>query len=742
MTQSKGRWIQSLVRYENHFTWGANAGISITALVVLYGLAEGAPTLPPWLGWLHISIVMWLGWTAFHCLVFIVASLFALLRLPIPRLFSAHAICFVCGVAAGWAQASISLEGAIAVSLIYVLIAITSGSAIAMLIMDKHRVPALLYATLAGITAVGGFVWLYGPGASVFPPETEHHVVSQQVLLPDNPAASGGYEVKYFTYGSGSDLHRKEFADDVDIISKSVDASFFLDEFNEMRKIFWGFGADALPLNGRVWMPQGTGPFPLALIVHGNHHMEYFSDEGYAYLGELLASRGMIVVSVDENFINYSNWSGSVDPDMTVRAWLLLQHMDWIAEMNNNEEHDFFEKVDLQHVAFMGHSRGGQAAALAASFDQFFEHSDVFTSPENGRPYTVRSVVAIAPIDRSVDKKYVNLSNVNYFVLQGSMDADVNVFYGSRQYERVSWDDEGEYFKSSLYIQGANHGQFNTQWGTGDVSAPVHLLLNRKDMLSGDDQREVAKLFISAFLEATLLGNDAYQPLFTDYRQAVEWLPSTTYLQRYENSEFVPIARYDEDKRKDTTTIQGGNISAFGLRTWSEQTILDREGDSLLNDAVLIDWDGKTQAWYEINIANVIAPSLEHQHEAWLAFDLANANLERETRNQTMSDVWLEIQTDDGDVFRRRLSELATFPPVIHSRFTKSVLFEKWVRKGKLGDSAEISMQTFIIPLSTFGADSQLSTGKLSRIRFLFPQGSEGKIILDNIGIYPQTNFP
>ena len=40
---------------------------------------------------------------------------------------------------------------------------------------------------------------------------------------------------------------------------------------------------------------EGAGPFPLVLIVHGNHDMAEFSDPGYEYLGELLASRGFIL---------------------------------------------------------------------------------------------------------------------------------------------------------------------------------------------------------------------------------------------------------------------------------------------------------------------------------------------------------------------------------------------------------------------------------------------------------------
>ena len=76
-----------------------------------------------------------------------------------------------------------------------------------------------------------------------------------------------------------------------------------------VRERYWGFDLSEAPLNGLVWAPVGEGPFPLVLIVHGNHSMVDVSDPGYAYLGELLASRGFIVVSVDENYINGS-WSG------------------------------------------------------------------------------------------------------------------------------------------------------------------------------------------------------------------------------------------------------------------------------------------------------------------------------------------------------------------------------------------------------------------------------------------------
>src|SRR5690606_21754269 len=99
------------------------------------------------------------------------------------------------------------------------------------------------------------------------------------------------------------------------------------------------------------------------------------SDEGYAYLGELLASRGFIAVSVDQNFLNHSTWEntlGSISDNMILRAWMLLQHLDAIGEMNHSAGNPFTGKVDMERIALMGHSRGGQASALAAAFERFF----------------------------------------------------------------------------------------------------------------------------------------------------------------------------------------------------------------------------------------------------------------------------------------------------------------------------------------------------------------------------------
>ncbi len=149
-------------------------------------------------------------------------------------------------------------------------------------------------------------------------------------LNAPNPAQPGSYAVKTLFYGSGHDLRRPEYRTQVAIRTNTVDASPFFKDFKgwkaNLRKRYWGFGMDKLPLNGRVWYPEGAGPFPLVLMVHGNHDMSEFSDPGYAYLGELMASRGFILASIDENFLN-SGLFNDPPKQQAVRGWMLLEHL-------------------------------------------------------------------------------------------------------------------------------------------------------------------------------------------------------------------------------------------------------------------------------------------------------------------------------------------------------------------------------------------------------------------------------
>ncbi len=474
--------------------------------------------------------------------------------------------------------------------------------------------------SIAGIVTGVGTVaylmyWLFNPGFealeyrnAALEATTGGEASIPLLSLPD-PATPGSYPVLTLTYGSGDDIRRNEFGRDADLITATVDGRPFLSAWSGRsgteRKDFWGFDRDQLPLQGRVWYPDGDGPFPLVLIVHGNHSMYEYSDPGYQYLGELLASRGFILVSVDENFIN-----GGIRQENDARGWLLLEHLaqwerwnagveaaggeevegdttegeaaldeevegvDESAPPADAEPNPFLGRVDMGRIGLIGHSRGGEAVAVAAAFNTLPYYPDDATVPFD-YDFDIGAVVAIAPVMGQYQPggRYTDLHDVNYFVIHGANDGDVSSFSGAGQYEHVWFSGDVYRFKSSVYVMGANHGQFNQVWGDHDSGPPRGRSLSTRSLIPAEQQRQVAEVYISAFLEATLHGEEGYLPLFADARTGADWLPDTAYLVEFDDARSLKVATFDEDVDVTTATIPGGRTWAENLNVWREQQV-------------------------------------------------------------------------------------------------------------------------------------------------------------------------
>ena len=418
----------------------------------------------------------------------------------------------------------------------------------------------------------------------------------------ESPATTGIYKVKTLFYGSGKDKHRDQFGENVDIKTDSIDGVAFLDNWKGMsgwwRTNYWGFDLRSLPLNARVWYPEGEGPFPLVLIVHGNHSMQDYSDVGYGYLGELLASRGMIVASVDENFLNYAwsdEFSDGLNGENDARGWVLLEHLRQWHEWNEDVESPFFQKVDTDNLSLIGHSRGGEAVGHAALMNTLPYYSDD-ASIKLDYNFNIKSIIAIAPVDGQYQPggTRTKLKNINYFVIHGAQDADVNSYAGNNQFDRISFTDDVYRFKAGLYVYGANHGQFNTSWGDNDAGIAFKKLLNLKQLMSGEDQREIAKVYISAFLETTLRGQKEYLPLFTDVRAGKKWLPETIYLSQFEDSNSDFFATFEEDFDVTTMTKDSIEASSSNLTVWKEKRI-PMKWNSKTSRGLFLGWHYKNE---------------------------------------------------------------------------------------------------------------------------------------------------
>ncbi|MDR2931560.1 MAG: hypothetical protein LBV27_00470 [Oscillospiraceae bacterium] len=412
-----------------------------------------------------------------------------------------------------------------------------------------------------------------------------------------DPSVPGSYSYStqyYATAGQKLDPYPGQTA----IPSRTVDASELVEGWSDIRKSRLGFEADALPLNGQVWMPEGEAPFPLTLIVHGNHESGDRSDSGYAYLGELLASRGIIAVSVDENFLNSSILYDALllaglQDENDARAFVLLEHLRQWYDWNADAASSFYGKVDFDNVALIGHSRGGEAVALAAAF------AGLFVSPDNGGvrfdyPFQIKSVVAIAPVHRQHDPAGLEaeLKGVNYMVLHGGNDMDVSNFSGANMYRRADVSDSG--IKAQVWMQYANHGQFNGTWGANDTPGLMNFAYNRRLLMPEEEQQQAAKVFIGAFLESTLHGKEEYNALFRDFAQGGEWLPPARYITDYVDSETVMLDSYDGGYDLTASTSGVAAYSAQGFDGWTQAVLPGKWENS--NRVLTLTWGSEEYA--------------------------------------------------------------------------------------------------------------------------------------------------
>lgn len=554
-------------------------------------------------------------------------------------------------------------------------------------------------------------------------------------LLTDlkDPSQRGTYEVRKFTYGSGTNKKRPEFGEKVDYKSEVVNGKYILPQWKkeqaEKRSDYWGFDVGEWPLNGIVYMPVGKGPFPVVLIAHGNHNMEEYSDPGYGYLGELLASRGYITVSVDENYINGS-WAGDFrGKELPARAWLLLKHLEQWRAWNEDSTHELSGKADLSQIALIGHSRGGEAVPIAAAFNTLTHFPDDAREKFNFN-FGIKSVIAIAPTDYRYDRR-VRIENVDFLGLQGSYDSDEDSFYGLRQLQRTDFTDANFHLKAGVYIHGANHGQFNSIWGQHDSGFPGNLFLNTKPMISGEDQRKYAEVLISAFLETSIRGNEEYAAVFRDLRTAKKWLPeSTLALSLYEDTKIDYWADFEEDI--ELTTTSNGRVTSEGFDIWGEDYLQFRAGLHQENHALTLGWIKDSipeQASYTIQFDSVLSLSKND----FLTFSIGSGDpaLLGDVKDDSLKNHLVIVLTDSlGKKSSVALSDYKLVAPRLKIRFLKT----KKLTTSRYKNEWEPVLETMFVPLNAF-AKEELDLGKISSVSIEANTGNSGIVLIDRIGV-------
>lgn len=640
-------------------------------------------------------------------------------------------------------------------------------------------VPVRHYRQLCGLAAP---LLLLGAACAqplMLTPSDASRVLSNRTITAPNPGVPGTFTYKKLYYGSGGDLNRPEYKDSLTYKTATVDASPFVrmePAVAKTRKKYWGFDTSKFPRNARLWYPEGPGPFPVVLVVHGNHNPKEFSDPGYQWLGELLASRGFVLASIDENFIN--GLSGENDG----RAWMLLKHLQSLKAMNDTAGKPLYHKLDMSRIALMGHSRGGEAVGIAGAFNRLPAYPDDATIKFDFG-FDIKGLVAIAPVDGQYRPAEVPtpVKDYNYLVIHGAHDGDVSTFSGLSQYNRIKYTKPDGGFKSAIWMYRANHGQWNTVWNNWDNGKGSVRRLNLEALIDGEEQRRFGRVVISAFLETTLHGVKDYMPLFRDHRAAGDWLPPTMYQTRYQDAATNVLAGFDEDVDVSTGTAPGVRITADSLSSWKETDVPARSrGGTFRSNLAQFGWNNtqtgkdslvpRTPAHVDVSVPDSLRTAWRVGANSALLLTVATTDVRpgprkvaRDTtkrdstaksdsakgkaapkpkappkpkkpapKDSTPPDFSIELEDTKG---RKAKIPLSAFGPV-RMPIETYIYRRKGRDKTQFPTLSEPVGTTYVLPLASFAAaNTSFDPAQLRTVRLVFDRAKSGAVTVDDIGI-------
>jgi dienelactone hydrolase len=227
-------------------------------------------------------------------------------------------------------------------------------------------------------------------------------------------------------------------------------------------------------LNGLIAAPSGEGgPYPVVLILHGNHHgcptdemgvdrwpcdpeVEQPNYRGFEYLVRELAARGYVALSIN---INAENTFGFGEPVPGERLQQLVDlHLGALATAAAGGNNDFgvelAGRADERRLALVGHSRGGEESLRLAR--QLHDEG----SATANRPYgPVSGLLLLASTATAVEP--TGGSPVPMAIVLPACDGDVISQEGQHFYEAARLAPQQTQWATSAWLERANHNYFN-----------------------------------------------------------------------------------------------------------------------------------------------------------------------------------------------------------------------------------------------------------------------------------------
>ncbi|MCX5252233.1 hypothetical protein OG895_45200 [Streptomyces sp. NBC_00201] len=293
-----------------------------------------------------------------------------------------------------------------------------------------------------------------------------------------------------------------------------------------------------------VVAPKGaTGHRPLALFLHGRHATCYSGDDdsmawpcpagtksipsyrGYLLDQQLLASQGYVTVSISANGINAQD-DGAEDAGAQARSSLVRQHLarwaDWAAHPGSAPAVvRNAPAADLSRVLLVGHSRGGEGVNRAA-MDSLYPPPAAQDGYHGPVRWHIRGTVLIGPTIFGQNP----VADVASVTILPGCDGDVSDLQGEVYVDGTRSVSRGAALHSAVYVVGANHNFFNSQWTPGQAEAPAQddfsddpehpdpvCSPGTATRLTANQQHQAGSTYIAAAAQLFVAGDDRVRPL-------------------------------------------------------------------------------------------------------------------------------------------------------------------------------------------------------------------------------------
>ncbi|MCX6319417.1 MAG: hypothetical protein NTW29_19225 [Bacteroidetes bacterium] len=423
--------------------------------------------------------------------------------------------------------------------------------------------------------------------------------------------------------------------------------------------------------------PLTDGLHPLVIFGHGRFGP--YPGSGYpnnylhaSYLMNQLASWGYVCVTVNFDVVN------SLNNGLSERGELFLKAIDYMVAQNSDPNSKFYQKIDVNRIGIIGHSRGGGGAVSAVN-----------RNVAQGSPRKIKALATISPTNVDIQP----VTDMPQLMIYGTWDGDLSSAPGYKLWDPAPRN------KTKVYVEvyGANHFFFSDDL----------IYDHETNGILRANHQNIAKGFINAFFDQQVRGYNRYS--WPDYLTYLRKVDTVEYYVQYMNENKLIV---DDGGVLGTPNVNnlGGTNTPVSLTLFDDSNLGAGANQYGNTNGLRVSWNASTDA-LQMNIPATNASAYDY-----ISFRAAQRHGEAGNTVNTFKNIKVRLTDNAGHTFTL---------PITNSTYKGLQYPDQAVYPGGPGGYKNIP-STFRIKLSGF---TGVNLNSIVQVAFLFDAPNSGDYV-------------